>query len=143
MKNAILLEGDSIECVDCDEPTRTTPCEHCGHDPVGTDESQERCKVRRANGEKVLDEMGHGMRLRISHEGAAEIVKDPKSFAYGSACGPWVAFCENHPVDADTVRFLLNSWMIYKLSEYRDNGKIGWREAGMDGEKADWYCLTL
>lgn len=49
---------------------------------------------------------------------------------------------EERSVDVNAVRELLESGLITRLTETRNNRKAGWRELKLPGEKFNLYCCT-
>lgn len=78
--------------------------------------------------------MGGGMRLRVSHaDGSVQVVEGLARYGKNRP---------SHNVTMSAARELMDSGLISKLTEHRDNERIGWREAGYDGDAADWWCCT-
>lgn len=82
---------------------------------------------------QLLDRMGSGYRLRISHDGADVRLVD----AYGLPNGRAPILLDKPEVDA-----AIASGLITKLTEHGEGSRIGWRSAGYDGDVADWWVCT-
>jgi hypothetical protein len=90
----------------------------------------------------LLHQMGCGRRLRIPKSGFGAELRPHDGFAVGDEIA----------VDAPPVRELIERGLIRKLTEdgepppaerTREGGyRIGWREAGYDGDVADWWTCT-
>jgi hypothetical protein len=88
----------------------------------------------------LFSAMGRGARLRVPHDGGWPQIFYPNG--------------QSVNVEASEIEELKNLRLITKLTEYGvpppeerainiDKGyRIGWREAGYDGDVADWWVLT-
>jgi len=87
---------------------------------------------------KICRMLADGMRLRIPHHGA------PAELREGLA-----RFGRNRPpipVAIEIAEDMAASPLLTKLTRdgtiQRGSGRIGWKEAGFDGDVADWYAFT-
>lgn len=87
---------------------------------------------------EVHAHMGHGYRLRVPHD--AELLpsleKDPRfPLNYVQTIGdvPLRIF--------ELLR--LRPYAISRLTEYRDNDRLGWRDMGLEGSDCDWYACAM
>jgi hypothetical protein len=94
----------------------------------------------------ILEAIGAGMRLRVPHDGGpASLVHAFSDFKPKDAVAP--PFHGDHgsigPLAFEPVTELLTGGMLWKLAERRthDDQRMGWREKGLDGTKADFYCM--
>jgi hypothetical protein len=83
----------------------------------------------------LLDLIGSGMRLRIPHD------KLFQSSAIVEGLAKYGKNRDSIPVSEGMAYVLAQR--LHKLDEQRVDDRLGWREAGYDGEVADWYCLTF
>lgn len=84
----------------------------------------------------VFDKIGHGMRLGVPREPGipARLLRDERFRP-----GPELA---EQDLSASTVKELLDSGLLAELTEHRNNGKVGWREASLPGDRYHIYaCL--
>jgi hypothetical protein len=87
--------------------------------------------------EQVWRLIGAGMRVRVPHGKPEEamLVPDPRY--------PQHAPCAALPVSFASVQALLAAGLLHQMVEHRvgdsKSWRTGWREAGMDGDVADWY----
>lgn len=85
----------------------------------------------------IYHAMGTGKRLRIAHDGSGcTLVDDPAREYIAPPIGP----LDRAPVDE-----LIESGLLYQYTEHRVGDetlwRAGWRQKGLDGTKADFYCL--
>jgi hypothetical protein len=78
--------------------------------------------------------MGNGMRLRIPKDGTEPmLVEGLARFGHHRP---------SEPIAPEAVSWLLGSGLIAKLTEQGEGQRAGWRDAGYDGDVADWYVCT-
>jgi hypothetical protein len=88
--------------------------------------------------QSIYQEIGSGMRLRVPHDGSpATMEPDPR---FKQAMVPFPG--ESRVVSVKELSQALASGLLHKLAEENIEQRIGWREAGMDGDVADWYVMT-
>jgi len=81
--------------------------------------------------------MGRGFRLRVPHNG------DPAQFIKAGFRENWRECGAGFSTtDTAALQELMDSGLISKLTKDRYNSRIGWREAGYDGDVADWWVPT-
>lgn len=85
---------------------------------------------------EVFDLMGEGARLIVPFDSnkMPRLVRDPRFLISG-----FTRFTELE-VDKEIVDILINKNLIAPLTKYRNNGKIGWSEMGLDGTATNIYC---
>ena len=98
---------------------------------LSADEEKEFCRL--------LKRIGKGMRLRVPHDGPLPgLVPDPRGFPEAG---------KPEPVSHAMVRHLIRSGLLWKMTEQTigdsQSFRIGWKEAGMDGDVADWYVYLV
>jgi hypothetical protein len=84
----------------------------------------------------IWSAMGRGFRLRIPHDGGptqliAGFRENWREYGPGFSTS-----------DTAAIEELMQSGLISKLTEDRYHDRIGWREAGYDGDVADWWVCT-
>ena len=91
--------------------------------------------LKMAESRKVLDEIGHGMRLGIPRfkAGSARLIADPR---YPDPNR------KERDVSPEAVDDLMNSGILGELPEHRTNQKLGWRECGLPGKKYKLYACV-
>lgn len=106
--------------------------ERLGHLTVLQQELQEEClNVFRAMGELW-------MRLLVPKDGSTpKLIADPRFRDMKPQ-----AVNEERDVPLAVVQQLIRAGLIGALTEHRNQGKIGWREAGLPGETNEVYCLV-
>lgn len=94
---------------------------------------------REARAYELIGMIGRGLRLRVPHDGSrAALVHDPRG---------WPVVVNVEPVEPEMVEFLVHIGLLWKMREHRvgddKSWRTGWREAGMDGDMADWYVSLM
>lgn len=86
--------------------------------------------------QNALAQIGKGFRLRIPHDGTAP------TLVYGYPKDPTR---KPAPVDvsAAVASELLGSGVMYKLTRDGVGQRGGWFANGLDGARADFYCLVI
>lgn len=85
----------------------------------------------------VLQLMGTGMRLRVAHgNGEATVVDGFPNIPTGEHPKP------SSLISEDIVTELIASGLLHKMARDRVQDRIGWAEAGLDGNAADFYSLV-
>src|SRR5689334_13811846 len=64
----LIKDKAAVLCIHCDKATRTTPCEHCNQDALGTPDQRLAADSRREEVKQIIRLLGSGMRLRIPHD---------------------------------------------------------------------------
>jgi len=103
----------------------------------------------------ILESIALGMRLRIPHRVAgaatdASLVDAFYDFGRPHTGNKTVddSWRQSHirpaigPLDPEPVAELLASGLLWKLTKDRVDERFGWMERGLDGKKADFYCLV-
>jgi hypothetical protein len=85
---------------------------------------------------EALDLIGKGWRLRIPFSGYGPTLVN----AFPTPDGPKD---EPRPVSVPAVRELLDSYLLHRMERGTVNNRRGWLEAGLDGDQADFYCMTI
>lgn len=80
-----------------------------------------------------MDYLGSGYRLRVAHDGTDARLVDADGLPNGRA---------PIPLDKQEASALTASGLLTKLTEHGQGQRMGWREAGYDGDKADWWVCT-
>lgn len=85
---------------------------------------------------EVFALLGSGYRLRIAHDGSGASLVDGIALQYGRKPRP------SHDIGPAQAQRLIESGFITKLTEHGEGSRMGWRAAGYDGDKADWWVCT-
>lgn len=93
----------------------------------------------------ILQAIGTGYRLRVpfDHDNSPATLVDagsdnseaPKLSKY-HIVRPAIG-----PLEAEAVKELLVSNNLWRITENQHGQRYGWRDIGLDGTKADFYCM--
>lgn len=93
----------------------------------------------------IMEAIGRGRRLRVvknSVHGATLVNnyadwRPPHVPRHLVSTAPVIG-----PLDASAVAELLELGVLTKLTEHQQDQRVGWRDIGLDGSKADFYvCI--
>lgn len=82
--------------------------------------------------------IGQGFRLRVPHnkdEGASledgifEFIRQERR--------------QSIPIERDAARRFIESGWMHKMDRDDINGRGGWKNSGLDGDVADFYCMVI
>lgn len=148
----LLQDRLCVECVHCNEQSRTVPCEHCNYpDPKGTPAQREEISRLKRVAQGIVTNIGRGMRLRIPHDPTErimvvkgyrqvelaefEVTREEAAFTLatrGLKRVPDKSGTEIVKAEHPKTRQLVNVSARF----------VGADELGYDVDKADWYCLV-
>lgn len=81
---------------------------------------------------KIIDQIGHGMVLGVRPDGTKPVLIP----------GPYSKAMIHTPLEVVDVREVLESHMVTRLTENRNDCRRGWREMNLPGDQFHLYCLT-
>jgi hypothetical protein len=89
----------------------------------------------------ILDSIATGRKLRIAHSGEPASLVDSH---YKSDPGPRPPLRNPiAPLDREAVKELLESGLLYRLTEHGEGQRYGWRDMLLNGNKADFYVMVI
>ena len=85
----------------------------------------------------VLDMIGNGFRLRIPFDRDGQAGIDSATVVNPHLRGIKLE------VSRPYVEELLESQLLYRITEKPNGNRAGWRDSGLDGENAAFYCMVI
>lgn len=85
----------------------------------------------------VLDLIGSGFRLRVPFDRDGQSGVDSATVVNPRL--PGIKLEVSRPF----VEELLKSQLLYRITEEPNGNRAGWRDSGLDGENAAFYCMVI